>query len=144
MNSDLIDISQFMEAEVFYKSHDLIYKEDVYQIVGICMEIHRILGKGFKEVVYKDAMEYEFKQMNLNYEREKNFMIEYKTTILPHSYSADFIYDNKIILEVKAQQGSLEDHFKQTINYLAATKLKLGLIINFGEDSLKFKRIILS
>jgi GxxExxY protein len=113
----------FEEPNVLLEAKDLIYKDEVYKIVGICMEIHRILGKGFKEIVYKDAMEYEFKQLNLNYEREKNYEIEYKTTILPHSYSADFIYDDKIILEVKAQQGVIEDHFKQTINYLAATKL---------------------
>ena len=138
-----IEIIGFEEPNTLFESKDLIYKDEVYQIVGICMEIHRILGKGFKEIVYKDAMEYEFKQQNLNYEREKNYEIEYKTAILPHGFSADFIYDDKIILEVKAQQNMLEDHFKQTINYLAATKLKLALIINFGEDSLKFKRIIL-
>jgi len=138
-----IDIQGFEEPNTLFESKDLIYKNEVYQIIGICMEIHRILGKGFKEIVYKDAMEYEFKQLNLNYEREKNYEIEYKSTILAHSFSADFIYDDKIILEVKAQQGVIEDHFKQTINYLAATKLKLALIINFGEDSLKFKRLIL-
>src|SRR5262245_45258058 len=138
-----MDSSLFVEPDLLYQYQDLIYKDDVYKIIGICMEIHRILGKGFKEVIYKDAMEYEFKQQNINYEREKNYEIIYKSVVLPHSYSADFIYDNKLVLEVKAQQGVIEDHFKQTLNYLAATKLRLALIINFGEDSLKFKRLIL-
>lgn len=132
----------FEEAEVIYHTHNLIYGEDVYEIIGVCMEIHRILGKGFNEIVYKDAMEYEFKLKGWNYSREKKFEIPYKDIMLDHSYNADFIYKNKIILEVKAQQGVIQDHFQQTINYLAASKLKLGLIINFGEDSLKFKRVI--
>src|SRR5262245_54369361 len=128
-----MDSLVFEEPEIFLKNNDLIYKDEVYLIVGICMEIHRILGKGFKEIVYKDAIEYEFQQLKINYDREKNYEISYKTTILPHSFSADFIYDNKIALEVKAQQGAIENHFKQTLNYLATTKLKLALIINFGE-----------
>ncbi len=134
---------QFQEAEVFYQSQNLIFGDEVYEIIGICMEIHNILGKGFSEIVYKDAMEYEFKLRSKIYSREKKFEVPYKDTILPHSYNADFIYENKIILEVKAQQGVIQDHFKQTINYLAASKMKLGVIINFGEDSLKFKRVIL-
>jgi|ERR1051325_5581150 GxxExxY protein len=111
--------------------------------MGICMEIHRILGKGFHEVVYKDAMEYEFKQKKLNYSREEKFKIQYKDTVLPRTYNADFVYDNKIILEVKAKPHVIDTHFKQTLNYLAVSKIKLALIVNFGEDSLKFKRIIL-
>ena len=134
---------KFEEPEVLYGTTDLIYKDDVFKIIGICMEIHRVLGKGFNEIIYKDAMEYEFKCNEKIYEREKKFKIEYKSIILPHSYNADFVYENKIILEVKAQQGVIDNHFKQTINYLAASKIKLELIINFGEDSLKFKRVIL-
>src|SRR5688572_23089012 len=107
------------------------------------MEIHRELGRGFNEIVYKDALEYEFSIRKVEFEREKKFEIEYKGITLPHHYFTDFIYDNKIILEVNAQRDVIADHFKQTINYLAASKLKLGLIINFGEASLKFKRIIL-
>jgi GxxExxY protein len=138
-----MDTVGFEEPDAIFKTKNLIYKEEVFEIVGICMEIHRILGKGFTEVVYKDAMEYEFNFRNLPYAREKAFNIQYKNTILPHSYNADFIFDNIIVLEVKAQKDVIEDHFKQTINYLAATKLKLGLIINFGEESLKFKRVLL-
>lgn len=137
------DILKFEEPVVLYPTKDLIFKEQVFEIVGICMEIHRILGKGFTEIVYKDAMEYEFKKRSINYSREEKFKIQYKDTTLPHTYNADFVYDNKIILEVKTQANIIRNHYRQTLNYLAASKIKLGLIINFGGDSLKFKRIIL-
>jgi GxxExxY protein len=137
------ELLTFEDPEVLYQTSNLLFKEEVFKIVGICMEIHRILGKGFHEVVYKDAMEYEFKNNKLNYSREEKFKIHYKDTVLPRSYKADFVYDHKIILEVKANSNVIDTHFKQTLNYLAAAKIKLALIINFGEDSLKFKRIIL-
>lgn len=70
---------------------DLIYKEEVYEIIGICMEIHRELGKGFSEIVYKDAIEYECKRQECLYEREKEFSVHYKDIILPHKYFADFV-----------------------------------------------------
>src|ERR1051326_1985352 len=99
---------QFQEPEIIYQTPNLIFKEDVFEIVGICMEIHRILRKGFQEIVYKDAMEYEFKKRNREYAREKKFEISYKDTILPHYYIADFVFDDKIILEVKAQQQAVD------------------------------------
>ncbi|SHI76384.1 GxxExxY protein [Tangfeifania diversioriginum] len=118
-------------------------QKESYEIIGICMEVHRILGKGFLEIVYKDALEYEFTKKGIPYEREKKYEIEYKDIILPHHFYADFVVYNKIILEVKAQQGIVENHYKWVINYLAASKCKLGLIVNFGEDSLITKRVIL-
>jgi GxxExxY protein len=121
----------------------LIYKEDAYKIIGICMEVHNELGKGFNEVVYGDALEIEFIDNNISYSRERKFNINYKGNLLPHKYKADFIIDDKIILEIKAISGLTLAHTKQTLNYLAVSSLKLGLLINFGEDSLKYKRIIL-
>lgn len=107
------------------------------------MEVHRELGRGLAEVVYKDAIEHELKLKNIPFEREKKYEVEYKGFILPHYYNADFVVDTQIILEVKAQNGVLEEHYQQVINYLAISKLKLGILVNFGEDSLKFKRIVL-
>lgn len=121
----------------------LLYKEDTYQIIGICMEVHNQLGKGFNEIVYGDALEIEFVNNNINYSREKKFNINYKGNILPHKYKADFIIENKIVLEIKAIECLTSSHLKQTLNYLAVSKLKLGLLVNFGEDSLKYKRVIL-
>ena len=121
---------------------DLIYKEENYKIIGICMEVHRNLGKGFLEIVYKDALEYEFKKNNIPYNRERAYEISYKEITLPHKYFADFLVYEKIILEVKAVNGIIDEFIKQTLNYLAASKCKLGMIVNFGEDSLEYKRIV--
>jgi GxxExxY protein len=122
---------------------ELIYKDEFYKIIGICMEVHRNLGRGFLEIVYKDAIEHEFNQQNTLFEREKEFNISYKDIILPHKYYADFVMLSKIILEVKAVNGIVDEFIKQTINYLSASKCKLGIIVNFGEDTLKYKRLVL-
>ncbi len=121
----------------------LIYKDETYQIIGLCMEVHNQLGKGFNEVVYGDALEIELIDRDINYSRESKYAISYKGNILPHKYKADFIIDNKIVLEIKAISCLTSSHLKQTLNYLAVTELRLGLLINFGEDSLKYKRVIL-
>lgn len=122
---------------------DLIFKEEVYNIIGVCMEVHRELGKGFSEIVYKDAIEYECKQKQYFYDREEEFLVHYKDIILPHKYFADFVVFGTIILEVKSCEGVAQEHIGQTLNYLAASKLKVGLIENFGKNSLEYKRIIL-
>jgi len=124
-----------------YSENKYPLQKESYQIIGVCMEIHRILGKGLLEIVYKDAIE--FKHRKIPYEREKKYEVQYKEVVLPHYFFADFVVFNQIILEVKAQKGIVEDHFKWTINYLAISKCLLGLIVNFGEDSLKTKRVIL-
>ena len=123
---------------------ELIFKEESYKIIGTCMEVHKVLGKGFSEAVYKDALEIEFKNGGISYEKEKQYDIIYKGLVLPHKYFADFVVLDRIILEVKSAKGIAEDHVKQTLNYVTAAKIKLGLIVNFGEDSLKFKRIVLT
>ncbi|HPW98292.1 MAG TPA: GxxExxY protein [Flavobacterium sp.] len=118
-------------------------KEETFKIIGICMEVHKILGKGHSEVVYKDALEYEFKINSIPYEREKIYKIQYKDIILPRKYIADFVVYDEIIFEVKAISELTNSEIKQTLNYLASSKNKLGLLLNFGEDSLKYKRVIL-
>lgn len=122
---------------------DIYLKEESYKIIGICMEVHNILGKGHSEVVYKDALEYEFKINAIPFEREKIYEIEYKDIILPRKYVADFVVYNEIIFEIKAISQLTNSDIKQTLNYLASSKNRLGLLTNFGEDSLKYKRIIL-
>lgn len=118
-------------------------EELTYQIIGACIEVHNQLGKGFSEIVYKDCLEVEFNQRLIPFLREKEFDIVYKGVIIPRKYNADFVVFDKIILEVKAAESISKGNIKQTLNYLAASKLKLGLIVNFGEDSLAHKRVIL-
>jgi GxxExxY protein len=122
---------------------ELIYKEEAFKIVGSCMEVHRVLGKGHSEVIYKDALEVEFKRQGISFSREREFVLSYKEVILPHKYFADFVVLDKIILEAKAIECLTASHVKQTLNYLAASKLRLGLLVNFGEDSLAYKRVVL-
>lgn len=126
-----------------YGLTNLVYKEEAYTIISCCFEVHKALGRGFLEAVYKDALSHEFKLRDIQFERERKFVIEYKGIVLPHYYFSDFIVLDKIVLEIKAQQTAIDEHYKQTINYLAASKMKLGLLVNFGEESLKFKRIVL-
>ena len=122
---------------------EIIKKEEFYKIIGLCMEVHKILGKGFLEIVYKDALEFEFKKNKIPYEREKEFKIEYKTIILPHKFFADFVVYDNIILEVKAVNGLVEDIVKLVLNYMAAAKARLGILTNFGSSSLQFKNVVL-
>ena len=122
---------------------ELIYKEEAFKIIGCCMEVHRELGKGHDEVIYKDALEIELKRQGVSFAREREYALSYKGLILPHKYFADFVVMDKIILEAKAIECLTDSHVKQTLNYLAASKLRLGLLVNFGEDSLAYKRVIL-
>jgi GxxExxY protein len=132
------------EAVAYSGQTDYPFSEETYLIIGACMEVHSILGKGFLEIIYKDALEHEFKLRNIPYERELRLNVFYKDIVLPRYYAADFFVFGDIILEVKAQNGLIDEFYKQTINYLSACKKQLGLLVNFGEDSLKFKRVILT
>jgi GxxExxY protein len=122
---------------------DIIYKEESYKIIGKCIEVHKHLGKGFLEVVYKDALEYEFQKEGIAFEREKEYSVKYKDIILPHKFYADFVVMDKIILEVKSCKNLVDEHTAQVLNYLAISNNKLGLLVNFGRDLLEHKRFVL-
>jgi GxxExxY protein len=123
---------------------DLIYKEEVFKLVGFCMEIHRELGQGHDEVIYKDALVVELQRAAIPFTRERKYEIAYKGIVLPHFYYADFVIWDKILFEAKACERLTEAHVKQVLNYLAASKLQLGLLVNFGANSLEWKRVVLS
>ena len=106
------------------------------------MEVHSNLGMGFKEAVYKDALEIEFKNLEIPFIREKQYKIEYKGIILSHRYYADFIIFDSIILEVKSTAFIVDRFVAQTINYLKASGIRLGIIANFGERSFTYKRVV--
>ncbi len=121
----------------------LIYQDKTYKVIGTCMEVHRILGPGLLEVVYKDAMEYEFRKNGIWYEREKKYEVFYKETILPHHFYADFVVFENIILEIKAVSGIVDEFMAWTLNYMKLANSPVGLIINFGTESLQYKRLVL-
>ena len=106
------------------------------------MEIHKTLGMGLKEINYKDAMEIEFIENGIPYEREKRFAVKYKGKILRNPYSADFRVFDAIILEVKSASAIISPNVYQTLSYLSVSEQKLGIIINFGGKSLNWKRVI--
>ncbi|AZI70803.1 GxxExxY protein [Cloacibacterium normanense] len=120
----------------------IIFKEESYKIIGICMNIHSTLGNGFLEAVYCEVLEKEFVKNNIPYKREVKLDLFFNGEKLDKKYKADFICFDNIILEIKAVSFIHENFTKQTLNYLKATDKKLGLLINFGEKSLKYKRII--
>jgi GxxExxY protein len=121
---------------------EYIFKEENYKIVGVLFEVHKNLGKGFSEIVYKDAIEYEFQLQNIPYEREKEFSVSYKNTTLKHKFYADFVVYNNIILEIKTVDCFNNGHFNQCLNYLKVSKNKLAILVNFNLISLEYKRII--
>ncbi|MGV9003221.1 GxxExxY protein [Flavobacterium sp.] len=124
-------------SEYYYK------KDENYTIVGLCMEVHRILGPGLLEIIYKDALEIEFKNNNIPFEREKEFKIQYKGIQLPHKFYADFIVYDDIILEVKSVKEISNEHLAQTLNYMKLANTPIGIIANFQNKSLVSKRLVI-
>lgn len=121
----------------------VIHKQESYAIIGACMEVHNQLGAGFLEIVYKDALEYEFRKLGIPFEREKEYPVNYKGIILPHKFYADFVVFDKIILEIKGVKALSDEFIAQCINYLKVSENQLALLINFGKIKLNSKRIVL-
>jgi GxxExxY protein len=121
-----------------------LYREnETFKIIGICMAVHNYLGPGLLEVIYKDALEIEFRQNNIPFEREKEFLIEYKGEILPHKFYADFIVNEDIVIEVKAVKEFSNEHKAQILNYMKLAKAEIGLLINFQTKSLQHNRFVI-
>ena len=121
---------------------EIIYKEESYVIIGLCMEVHNQLGHGFSEVVYKDALESEFKENDIFFEREKEYLVNYKGKLLKHRFYSDFVVFDKIILEVKCVKELADEHISQVLNYLKVSDTKLTLLVNFAKGQLQYKRIV--
>jgi len=120
----------------------LLYEEESYSIIGAAIAVHQELGAGFLEAVYQEALEKEFQMRNIPYRREVPLTIYYKNEPLNKFYAVDFICYDKIIVELKALSAITREHQAQVMNYLKASRLSLGLIMNFGKQSLEHKRII--
>ncbi|MCH5715172.1 GxxExxY protein [Niabella hibiscisoli] len=120
----------------------IIFKEESYEIVGACMEVHNHLGAGFAEIVYKDALEYEFRQRDIPFEREKQYTVQYKNILLPHLFYADFVVFDCIILEIKSVSQFTNEFTAQCINYLKVSGNQLAMLVNFGLARLAYKRIV--
>ena len=119
-----------------------IHKAETYNIIGAAMEVHSVLGCGFSEYVYQDALKKELELRQIPFEKEKTFFVQYKGYTLDREFRVDFLCYDKIIVELKAVDDLVNEHYAQVLNYLKVTGLELGLLINFGNSSLEVKRII--
>ncbi|MFH0888347.1 MAG: GxxExxY protein [Planctomycetota bacterium] len=124
------------------KNDEFLYKDLTYKVIGIAMEIHRELQSGFLEAVYEEVMRKELEKAKIPFENQVKVDIYYKEEKLDKQYQADFIIDKKVLVELKGINKITDIERAQVINYLKATGLKVGLIINFGSKSLEWERII--
>ena len=111
------------------------------KILNACMEVHNELGCGFLEDVYQEALEREFQLQGIQYKREELLPISYKGNLLSKQYYADFVCYGCIVVELKAVTSLTKAHKAQVLNYLKAGKMEIGLLVNFGGNSLKWERI---
>ena len=117
------------------------YSNLTAEIIGAAMEVHKILGNGFQEVIYQRALAIEFAERGLSFAREQEMQLEYKSRDIG-TRRVDFFIDGKVMLEIKAVTQLEDVHLAQAINYLEAYNLEIGLLINFGAKSLEFKRLM--
>ena len=122
---------------------NLLYGDESFKIVGAALHVHTVLGCGFTEKVYQDALEIEFKKRGIPYEREKHLTIKYEGVTIDHDYYVDFLCYDKIIVELKSVVEVVPVFKAQVINYLKAGNFKLGYLFNFGETSLYKERFFL-
>ena len=122
-----------------------MYSDVTQKVIGCAYEVHRTLGLGFPEVIYQRALAYELKKAQLEFLREVDLDIFYKDLEEPIGRRrADFVVENKILVELKALPQYEDVHISQVLNYLRAFRLEVGLLINFGGKSLTFKRLVMT
>ena len=119
---------------------ELILKDEVYQIVGAAMEVSNQMGCGFLEAVYQEALGIELDERRIPHVPQKRIVISYKGRALNKEYIADFLCHDQIVVEIKAVKSITGIEESQILNYLKATNLPLGLIVNFGAPQLEWKR----
>ncbi|NDI76269.1 GxxExxY protein [Psychrilyobacter piezotolerans] len=120
----------------------LLYKDLSYQVVGLAMKVHRDLGTGFLEKVYENALMILFEKNKINAEQQKYLEILYYEKNIG-DYVADIVVENSIILELKTVEKITGIHIAQTMNYLKITGMKLGIILNFKNEKLEYRRVVL-
>ncbi len=121
---------------------NILYKDESYKIIGACMKVHRELGAGFLESIYEEALKKEFFNSGIPFNNQVKLNVYYNGEKLNKFYKADFICYDKIILEIKSVSQVPNVFYSQIKNYLTATKKELGMLVNFGQSSLTYKRII--
>ena len=121
---------------------NLLFKDEVYAIIGAAMEVHNELKDGFLEPVYQEALEIEVSKCDILFTPQQEIPILYKNVLLKKTYLADFVASEKIIVEIKALDHLSGREEAQLLNYLKASGMELGLLINFGAKKLEWKRMV--
>ena len=119
----------------------LLHQELTGKIIAACFQVHNELGCGFHEKVYQEALAIVLEEQNIHFEREKHLPVEFHGRVLNCDYIADFVVDASVILELKAVSEMNSVYEAQVINYLKATRLQVGLLVNFGQKDLQVKRL---
>ena len=120
---------------------ELLYKELTFAVIGAAMEVHKVLGSGFLEAVYQTSLEMELSLRGVPFEKQVRLAVTYKDVVVGE-YIADLVVDKKLIVEIKAVSRLIPAHQAQAMHYLAATRLRLALLLNFGASSLEHRRVI--
>ena len=127
------------ETDKFNDMNKLLYEDLTYKIIGAAREVYRVLGPGYLESVYEDALCYEFGLLDFSYQRQIDLDVHYKNAIFEKRFRADLLIENKVLVENKAIKKLTSQDEAQLINYLKTTGLKVGLLFNFGAE--KFEMI---
>lgn len=120
----------------------LLFEDETFKVIGACIKVHKKLGSGFTEAVYQKALEKEFLNADIPFEQQKKLPIYYDGELLDEFFVADFVCYSNVLLEIKSVPA-IQDQMKQhVLNFLKSSNLEVGMLLNFGEKTLKWKRLI--
>lgn len=126
------------------KASDGLYSDETYRIIGACFEVYNNKGSGFTEPVYQECLQIELSLQQIPFEAQKILKLEYKGIILAKTFEPDFICWDKIVVEIKAVSELTDEHRSQILNYMHASGIKVGLLINFGHaGKLEYERFVI-
>ncbi len=135
MNNNFLETTKYTE--------EFFFKKESYKIIGACFEVYKNMGSGFLEAVYQECLRKEFSDRDVPFVEKPQLELYYKDEKLGQKYEPDFLCYDKIVLELKAHKSLKNEHRAQVINYLKSTKLKLGLLANFGHHpGLQYERLV--
>lgn len=122
---------------------ELIYSDESYAIIGACFEVYKRMGCGFLEAVYQECLEIELKHQGIPFSAQREFALSYRDQTLRQTFKPDFVCYDKIIVEIKAVSCLADEHRSQILNYLNASKMQLGLLVNFGHSpKIEYERFV--
>lgn len=123
------------------KRADLIYPELSYKIVGCAFSVHNNIGGGYLEKYYQRALGQAFKEASIQFSEQVYYPVTFKNTLIGKNF-VDFLVDNKVVVEIKAGKRYSRNHLLQVLNYLKISNFSLAILINFGSESVSFKRLV--